>query len=104
MMNAAPSPSQTPRMHQTGTAVLALALYLVAALALLSRLLGKGPAFLRERRGLMLSSAVAAVMLHSVALYALLFTPMGMDLGFFNVLALTGWMMAMVGLSTFLKD
>lgn len=91
-------------MHQTGTAVLALALYLVAALALLARLLDKGPAFLRERGGLMLSAAVAAVMLHSVALYALLFTPMGMDLGFFNVLALTGWLMALVGLSAFLKS
>jgi ABC-type uncharacterized transport system permease subunit len=28
---------------------------------------------------------------------------MGMDLGFFNVLALTGWLMALVGLSAFLK-
>ncbi|HLW74367.1 MAG TPA: cytochrome c biogenesis protein CcsA [Gammaproteobacteria bacterium] len=90
-------------MHLTGTAVLALALYLTAALGLLSRLFRMGPAMLRERRGFTLSCAVAAAMLHTVTLYAAVFTPQGMDLGFFNALALVGWLLALIGLFTFLK-
>jgi ABC-type uncharacterized transport system permease subunit len=90
-------------MHLIGTAALALALYLSAALGLLSRLLRRGPAWLRERRGFTLSAAVAAAMLHTVALYAAVFTPQGMDLGFFNALALVGWLLALIALFTFLK-
>ena len=90
-------------MHLTGTAVLAFALYLAAALGLALRLLRTGPAALRERRGFTLSAAVAAVMLHSIALYAAVFTSQGLDLGFFNALALVGWLLALIGLSTFLK-
>ena len=90
-------------MHLTGTAALALALYLAAALGLLSRLLRFGPAWLRESRGFTLSAAVAAVLLHGIALYAALFTPAGLDLGFFNALALVGWLLALIGVYTFLR-
>ncbi|HEV2110457.1 MAG TPA: cytochrome c biogenesis protein CcsA [Gammaproteobacteria bacterium] len=91
-------------MHlSTGTAVLALALYLLAALGPLSRLLRKGPALLRERRGFVLSAALAALLLHAIALYALIFGSAGLDLGFFNVLALVGLLMAVIGFAAFMK-
>lgn len=86
-------------MHFPGIAVLALLLYLAAAAGLGLRLLGKGPESLRERRGFAASAAIAALLLHSIALYGLVFTPAGMDLGIFNALALTGWLMALIGLA-----
>ncbi|HET7176104.1 MAG TPA: cytochrome c biogenesis protein CcsA [Gammaproteobacteria bacterium] len=86
-----------------GTAVLALALYLVAGLGLLCRLFGFGPMVFRGRRGLILSAVVAAVLLHAIALYALVFGAQGMDLGFFNALALVGLLVACIGLAAFLK-
>lgn len=79
-----------------GAAVLALALYLLAALGPFSRLLRRGPALLREHRGYALSAAVAALLLHLLALYALIFGAGGLDLGFFNVLALAGLLMALI--------
>ena len=86
-------------MHFPGIAVLALLLYLAAAAGLTLRLLGKGPGFMRERRGFAASSALAAAALHSIALYALVFIPAGMDLGLLNALALTGWLMALIALA-----
>lgn len=86
-----------------GTAVLALALYLVAGLGLLCRLFGFGPMVFRGRRGLILSAAAAALLLHAIALYALVFGSQGMDLGFFNALALVGLLVACIGLAAFLK-
>jgi ABC-type uncharacterized transport system permease subunit len=61
MMDSAsgPSPSQIPPMQFIGTAVLDLALYLLATLGLLLRLLRTGPALLRESRGFTVSAAVA---------------------------------------------
>lgn len=87
----------------TGAAALALALYLLAALGLLSRLLGRGPLFLRERRSFILSAALAAVLLHGIALYAAIFSDQGMDLGFFNALALVGLLVALIALAAFVK-
>ena len=90
-------------MQLIGTAALDLALYLLAALGLLSRLLGRGPVLLREGRGLSLSAALSAVFIHTVLLYGLLVTPDGLDLGYFNALALAGLLMALVGTAVFLK-
>src|SRR6185312_263119 len=90
-------------MQLTGTAVFDLILYLLAALGLLLRLLQAGPALLREGRGFTVSAAIAAVFIHSVLLYGLLDTPHGLDLGYFNALALAGWLMALIALATFLK-
>lgn len=90
-------------MQSTGTAVIDLSLYLLAALGLLSRLLGRGPVLLRQGRGLTLILAAAAVCLHSVLLYGLLVAPRELDLGYFNALALAGWLMAVIGLGVFLK-
>jgi ABC-type uncharacterized transport system permease subunit len=104
MMNSAKEAGCHDTMHLlTGTAALALALYLLAALGPLSRLLGRGPALLRERRGFILSAALAALMLHAIALYALIFGAEGMDLGFFNVLALAGFLMAVIALAACVK-
>ena len=86
-------------MQLTGIAVLDLALYLAAALALALRLLGRGPLFVWERRGFALSAAAAAVLLHGIALYGLMTTPLGLNLGFFNALALAGWLAAAIGLA-----
>jgi ABC-type uncharacterized transport system permease subunit len=90
-------------MQFIGTAALDLALYLLAALGLLLRLLRTGPALLQEGRGFTLSAAVAAVFIHTVLLYGLLFTRLGLDLGYFNALALTGWLVALIALAAFLK-
>ncbi|HEY4128630.1 MAG TPA: cytochrome c biogenesis protein CcsA [Gammaproteobacteria bacterium] len=90
-------------MQLTGSAALDLVLYLLAALGLLLRLLQKGPSLLREGRGFTVSAAIAAVFIHSVLLYGLVATPHGLDLGYFNALALAGWLMALIALATFLK-
>jgi ABC-type uncharacterized transport system permease subunit len=90
-------------MQLTGSAVFDLVLYLLAALGLLLRLLQTGPALLREGRGFTVSAAIAAVFIHSVLLYGLVDTPHGLDLGYFNALALAGWLMALIALATFLK-
>ena len=87
----------------TGTAALAFALYLLAALGPLSRLLGWGPQLIRERRAFTLSAALAALLLHAIALYALLFGAGDLDLGFFNALALVGFLMAVIGLAACVK-
>jgi len=90
-------------MQLIGTAVLDLVLYLLAALGLLLRLIRTGPDLLREHRGFAISATLAAVFIHSVLLYSLLATPRGLDLGYFNALALVGWLMALIGLALFLK-
>ena len=90
-------------MQLIGSAVLDLALYVLAALGLLLRLLRAGPALLRESRGFTVSASLAAVFIHSVLLYGLLVMPHGLDLGYFNAVALAGWLMALIGLAVFLK-
>lgn len=85
-------------MRFTGIAILALILYLLAAAALLLRLLDKGPGLLRAGRGFAGSAALVAILLHTVALYALIFMPHGMDLGFFNAVSLVGWLVAIIAL------
>lgn len=87
-------------MRFTGIAILALILYLAAAVALLLRLTNKGPAWPRSGRGFAGSAALVAIVLHTVALYALIFMPHGMDLGFFNTASLVGWLVAIIGLAT----
>jgi ABC-type uncharacterized transport system permease subunit len=90
-------------MQLTGLAVFDLTLYLLAALGLLSRLLGRGPTLLRAGRGFSIGAALAAVLIHSGLLYSLLVMPDGLDLGYFNALALAGWLMALIALAVFLK-
>ena len=85
-------------MRFTGMAVLDLVLYCLAALALLLGFFRTGPAFVRERKsfaGSAAVAAVAAVAIHTLQLYTLIFTPHGMDLGFFNTASLVGWLVAL---------
>lgn len=91
-------------MRFTGTASIDLVLYYLAALALLLAFFGHGPAFLRERKGFVLSAAVAAVLLHAILLYSAIFLPRGMDLGFFNAVALVGWLVALIAFATLFKQ
>ena len=60
----------------------------------------KGPDWIRDGRGFAGSTALVAILLHTVALYALIFMPHGMDLGFFNTASLVGWLVAIIGLAT----
>lgn len=90
-------------MRFTGTAIIDLVLYCLAALALLSAFSGVGPRFTRERRGFVLSAAAAAILLHTILVYAVIFLPHGMDLGFFNAVSLVGWLVALVGFATLFK-
>ena len=90
-------------MRFTGTAVLDLVLYCLAALALLAGFFGHGPRFVRERTGFVVSAAAAAVLLHAILAYTVIFLPHGMDLGFFNAAALVGWLVALIACATLFK-
>ena len=90
-------------MRFTGTAIIDLVLYCLAALALLMALFGRGPAFMRERKGFVVSLAAAAVLLHTILVYAAIFLPHGMNLGFFNAVALVGWLVALIAFATLFK-
>jgi ABC-type uncharacterized transport system permease subunit len=90
-------------MRFTGLAVFDLILYCLAALALLLAFFKRGPVFIRERKGFVTSAAIAAIMLHTLLLYALIFTAHSMDLGFFNTMSMVGWLVAMISLATLFK-
>ncbi|MDE2090853.1 MAG: cytochrome c biogenesis protein CcsA [Gammaproteobacteria bacterium] len=90
-------------MRFTSLAVIDLILYCVAALALLLAFFKRGPAFVRKRKGFVGSAVVAAILLHTLLLYALIFTPHSMDLGIFNTASLVGWLVALVALATLFK-
>ncbi|MGH8279696.1 MAG: cytochrome C assembly family protein [Gammaproteobacteria bacterium] len=90
-------------MRFTGTAIIDLVLYGLAALALLAGFAGHGPAFVRERKGFVLTAAGAAILLHTLLVYAVIFLPHGMDLGFFNAISLVGWLVALIGFATLFK-
>ncbi|MGH8281418.1 MAG: cytochrome C assembly family protein [Gammaproteobacteria bacterium] len=90
-------------MRFTGTAVLDLMLYCLAALALLAGFFDRGPWFAREHKGFVASAAAAAVLLHAILAYAAIFLPHGMDLGFFNAAALVGWLVALIAFATLFK-
>ena len=90
-------------MRFTSLAVIDLILYCLAALALLLAFFKRGPAFIRERTGFVGSVIVAAILLHTLLLYALIFTPHSMDLGIFNTASLVGWLVALIALATLFK-
>ncbi|MGA9852727.1 MAG: cytochrome c biogenesis protein CcsA [Gammaproteobacteria bacterium] len=90
-------------MRFSGMAVIDLVLYCLAAMALLLAFFKLGPAFIRKRKGFAGSAAVAAMLLHTLLLYALIFTSQSMNLGFFNTASLVGWLVALIALATLLK-
>ena len=77
------------------TGVFAVLLYLSAG-GLLTRRLALSAAGRGETgqtaRGLALLTALIAAMAHAALLYDRLFTPQGLDMGFFNALSLAGWL------------
>lgn len=75
--------------------ILALALYLAGAL-LLGRNLARGVHASAAHRRVALALAGVAVLLHALALQASLFVPGGIGFGFFNVLSLTAWLIALL--------
>ena len=75
--------------------LLAVPLYCAASVLLALRLAGKVPAtqFTKPR---ILALALVAVALHLVALYQHLFTPVGLNFSFFNVVSLLTWLLALL--------
>ena len=77
------------------TGVVAILLYLSAGGLLTRRLAlaaaGRGGES-HAARGLALLTALLAVAAHAVLLYNRMFTPEGLDMGFFNALSLAGWL------------
>lgn len=78
--------------------VAAAGAYCTAALLLAGHLGGRGPVLLTRSRGAGVLTGVVAVGLHTVALHGLLFVPGGLDLGYFQVVSLVGWQVAVVTL------
>lgn len=80
---------------QTTLSILPLLLYMLCGGLLLFRLLGKDIlAGIQKKQILLL--AIAALILHTVVLYQSLFTPAGLDIGFYNVLSLVAWLVALL--------
>ncbi len=90
-------------MRFISLAVIDLLLYGTAAGALLLAFFKRGPAFISQRKGFVASVIVAAILLHTVLLYALIFSPHHMDLGFFNTASLVGWLVALIAFATLFK-
>jgi ABC-type uncharacterized transport system permease subunit len=90
-------------MHNQLIGILAILLYLASGLLLALCLVR------RERTGhvgrnLALTVGFIAVLLHGVALYPLLITATGMNLGFFNAASLVGWLAALLLLASSLRQ
>lgn len=81
-------------MHTTLT-ILALLIYLLCGGLLLSRLLGKDliPSLSKKQ---LLGLVGIALLLHTYVLYQSLFAVAGLDIGFFNVLSLVAWLVALL--------
>lgn len=73
----------------------ALILYLAGA-ALLGRRLAHGYRASQESRLLPLAAGAAAVVLHSLLLYEATATPEALNLSFFNMLSMVGWLTALL--------
>lgn len=69
---------------------LSILLYIAASALLLKHWL----AVKKEHNTLPLYAAVGAVIFHAITLYATIFTPLGIDIGFFSALTFTAWLMA----------
>ena len=89
-------------MHTQLIGTLAIALYLISSLLLVVRLV-RQDTFPGWARGGILLLALAATALHGAALYPLLITATGLDLGFFKAASLIGWITALLLLLSSLK-
>ncbi len=86
-------------MNATGFALPAILLYLLTTLALVMRLGGCGSRLCASRK-LVLLPGIGAVVLHALALYPVLVTEQGINLGFFNAASLVALLTATLLLLT----
>lgn len=75
--------------------LVAVPAYLATAVLLALRLTGRVPPLLAGKARILLL-ALAAVLLHAALLYRQLFTPDGINFGFFNALSLLTWLIALL--------
>lgn len=87
-------------MHTHLIGILAILLYLTTSLLLALRLARRE---LPLARGGVIVLGLIAALLHAGALYPLLLTATGLNLGFFNAAALVGWLMAVLLLTSSLR-
>lgn len=80
--------------------ITALLCYLIAATLLLRRLLSPQRENAPALRRAALALALVALLLHGWALFGALFTADGLNLGFFNVISLTAWLIAAIVMVT----
>lgn len=80
---------------QTTLTILSLLLYLLGGGLLLFRLLGKDILPVFQKKQILLLTLVA-LSLHTIVLLQAMFTPAGLDIGFFNVLSLVAWLVALL--------
>jgi len=76
------------------TGLLAITLYLTATFLLVRQLLH--PAYEHPERNTIITLGLAAVAVHGLSLYTVLFKPNGIDLGFFNAVSLIFWLISLV--------
>ncbi|MFO8023961.1 inner membrane protein YpjD [Thiohalophilus sp.] len=76
-------------------ALAAILLYLLAGVLLWRRLVSGTPAAPATRLRL-LAPGLVAVALHGVLLWQVLFTPAGVDIGFYTIFTLVGWLAALL--------
>ncbi|MDZ7802564.1 cytochrome C assembly family protein [Thiohalophilus sp.] len=76
-------------------ALAAILMYLLAGALLWRRLVSGVPAAPTTRLRL-LSPGLIAVLLHGVLLWQVLFTPAGVDVGFYTIFTLVGWLAALL--------
>ena len=77
------------------TGSLSILLYLASGLLLLLKLNSR-PQVASLSRFQLLLPAVIAVLLHGTLVYQQLFTPAGLDVGFFTIASLVGWVVALL--------
>lgn len=81
---------------ETYLTLASILLYVIPAAILARRLVAVPRTSMDISRQLPLALGAVALLLHAVALYGALYTPQGLNLGFFNVLSLTTWFIAML--------
>ncbi|MCW9023038.1 MAG: cytochrome c biogenesis protein CcsA [Gammaproteobacteria bacterium] len=88
----------------TVISILAIALYLATGALLLRSLLHYQEQQTRGTKSKLLLPGILGLALHAWILYHGLFSPAGLDLGFFNIFSLVGWLIALLLLTSALRE
>ncbi|MEX2353213.1 MAG: cytochrome c biogenesis protein CcsA [Gammaproteobacteria bacterium] len=86
-------------MSLTIIAVTAIILYLAAAILLGYRFFGTD-GIVKRPDGKLLFICFSALVLHGIVLYQLIFTAVGLNMGFYNALSLVSWAVALLAVLT----